>query len=198
MHILAPLLVVCLAELCLARGSLASADCAGVLDDAARLACYDAAYRTPGQGAPRWSLYETTSALNDRRQVEAAIEALAPFEDRFGALVRASLHVACRDGSQQVWIHFGGAYFSEHAGGAVMTYRLDDAPARRRDFDIAEDRRSLGFWTSRAAGIFLTELEGSRSLVVRATPFRTKEATAAFDLTGLPGVLLQVREACAE
>ncbi|MGP1256031.1 MAG: hypothetical protein ACTS10_16540 [Kiloniellales bacterium] len=198
MHILATLLVVCVTGLCWARDGLASADCAGVLDDTARLACYDAAYRTAGQGAPRWSFYETTSALNDRREVEVAIVALAPFEDRFGALVRASLHLACRDANLQVWVHFGGAYFSEHTGGAVMTYRLDEALPRQRDFDIAEDRRSLGFWTSRAAGIFLTELQGSRSLVVRATPFRTNEATAVFDVTGLPGVLSQVREACAQ
>ena len=82
--------IFCFGSLGDAGDARAAADCAGILNDAARLACYDATYRTPGQGAPRWSLVETTSALEGRREAEAAVEALAPFEDRFGALVRAS------------------------------------------------------------------------------------------------------------
>ncbi len=197
-----PLHATCLAVFCFASfgdvgDAHAATDCAGIPSDATRLACYDATYREPGQGAPRWSLVETVAALDDRREAEAAVEALAPFEDRFGSLVRASLHLACRDGGLQVWVHFGGAYFSEHAGGTRMTYRLDDGPPRQRDFAIANDRRSLGFWTGRAAELFLKEFAGRQILTVQATPFRTNRATAVFDLTGLPAALRRVRDICA-
>ncbi|WP_119165181.1 hypothetical protein [Algihabitans albus] len=176
--------------------AVASTDCAGIPDDAARLACYDSVYRAPGQETPRWALSETISALDDRREVEMVLDAVAPFEDRFGELVRASLHLACRGEEMQVWVHFGGAYFSEHAGGATMIYRLGDGAARRRDFAVANDRRSLGFWTGRAAGLFLGELEGQDRLTVQATPFRTNRATAVFDLAGFPAALRKLRAAC--
>jgi hypothetical protein len=172
------------------------AACAGIPDDAERLACYDAAWRTPAPAVTAWHLRETVSTWDGSSGVHASRTAEAPFTDRFGAPARASLNLACREGQMAVWVHFDGAYLDARDGGSRMTYRLDDDEARARDFQVSRDRRSLGAFTDRGARLLLAELEGHNRLVVRAAPFRTQTVTAAFDLAGMVEPLARVRAAC--
>jgi hypothetical protein len=206
------LLSTLLPALVLLSGAPAAANeaCARIPDDAARLACYDDAWRTPAQNAARWVVREEVSAFDGSAGLVAEIPAEAPFTDRFGAPARARLGLACREGGVQAWVHFGGAYMSDRVrqaadtgapppaglGGPRMSYRLDEGAPELREFQVANDRRALGFWTDRAARLFLDELAGHARLSVRAAPFRTQPVTAVFDLSRLPGVLRRVRTAC--
>lgn len=172
------------------------AACAGISDDAERLACYDAAWRPAAQAPAGWQLRESVSAWDGSPDLRASRLAVAPHTDRFGAPVRASLNLACREGALAVWVHFGGAYLDERDGGNRMSYRLDEEAPRAREFQVSRDRRSLGAFTDRGARLLLAELEGHDRLVVRATPFRTRTVTAAFELTGMAEPLARVRAAC--
>lgn len=180
-----------------ALGGQATADagCAAIPDDAARLDCYDRLYRD-AQGPPAWAVWETHDPLSGATGLRAALPAEAPFADRFGDPARAHLYLACEGGGLAVWVRFGGAYLDPRDGGTRMTYRLDGDPPKARDFQLSQDRRGLGAFTARSAGLLLDELEGRRRLVVRATPFRTSTVTAAFDLSGLARPLARVRAAC--
>lgn len=200
-----------------ATDTAASEACAPIADDAARLACYDAAWRTAEQRRPAWVVRPAVSAFDGSAGLVAELPAEAPFTDRFGAVARARLVLACREGTLRVWLHFGGAYVSERApaslggdapaeasrpgvpevAGPRVRYRLDEEAPRVREFQVANDRRALGFWTDRAARLFLAELQGHRRLTVRATPFRTRTVTASFALDDLPQVLERLRAACA-
>jgi hypothetical protein len=176
----------------------AEAACSEIPDDADRLACYDRTFGGPPEAG--WAVWRETSAMDGSAGLVAARAADAPVADRFGTLVRARLHLACREGALAVWIHFGGAYFDDRTGGDV-TYRLGEAAPANRAFQVAADRRSLGFWSDRAARLFLAELDaaeraGAARLVVRAQPFRTRAATVAFELSGLAEPLARVRGAC--
>ncbi len=201
-----------------ATDAAASETCAAIADDAARLACYDAAWRTADQRRPAWVVRPAVSAFDGSAGLVAELPASEPFTDRFGSVARARLGLACQEGTLRVWLHFGGAYVSERApaslgddtpatdeasrsgasavAGPRVGYRLDDDAPRLREFQVANDRRALGFWTDRAARLFLAELEGHRRLTVRATPFRTRTVTASFALDGLSEVLERLRAAC--
>lgn len=158
------------------------ADCAAILDDATRLACYDRLFRT---GAAPAEVDAVT--IESERLIPALPTGRRP----------AEMIVACESGVLTVQFRFAGQLVSVSGGIAPVTFQVDQNATIVRTLPASADNTAAGFWTTRESAAFLDTLVGGRNLKVRMTPVRQRSLTVDFRLDERAGEIEDVRKACA-
>lgn len=192
-------IVLCMAPLPAAADPAA---CARIAEDAARLACYDAAFppraAQPASGSrSQWQSTAAASLLPGHSNRVVARESTDDIRCRWINPRPVKLVIQCKDNVTSVAFETG-CYMtsSQYRSYGHVTYQLDDQPPRVADMVAGTDSRSLGFWSGDAAIPFLRELVGKARLAVKMTPYAEDPVSASFDLGGMAEAIAPVREEC--
>ena len=174
------------------------AQCVGMPEDQARLACYDLAagrQRAPEGAVGRWVVSESVNPVDDSKTVVAVLEATEGLS-KYGKPVE--LYARCQSNLLDVFISWGqylGDDTSHRANQKDLTMRIGDEKAFPARWGISTDGTAT-FATSTSKMHFLKGLEQAHSLVVRITPYGSIPVTAIFDITHTAEALRPVMEAC--
>lgn len=163
-----------------ALGQETGESCAAIADDAQRLACYDAVFRS-GPGEP-------AAAIN--LQSEQLIPA------RPSGRQPATLALACIEGAPEVRFAFAGQLMSATGDIAPLTLQVDQGPTQVRTMQAAEDNLSLSFSSDRDTAAFLDSLDGGTVLKVRMTPVRQRSLNVTFRVGAVLSEIAALRETC--
>lgn len=177
------------------------ARCLTIENSLDRLACYDeeAGYapevqeETTGNGD--WRVRTETSKIDDSDNVWVSLssqeQTSCPYKSG-----SHSIHIACRENSTNLWIHFGDCFMSSIQGKGRVTYRLDSEKAQTQQFRESNNNMALGLWSGGQAIPFIKKMIGHDRLIVRATPFSDSTVTAEYRISGLDEAVKPLREAC--
>ncbi len=179
------------------------AECLGIVDEAARLTCYDDVngYQSPkDESAPvadpgAWTVKSEFSKIDDSANVFMMLQSKDETNCRYKTGTH-TLMIACRENTTSMWITFGGCFMSSIQGKGRVTYRLDGDPAQKARFRESNDNMALGLWNGGSAIPFLKRLLGHDRLLVRATPFSDSTVTGEYDIKGIDTAIAPLREAC--
>lgn len=197
--------VIAAATLCLvgqpAAAETGIARCLTIGNSLDRLACYDqeAGYgpevREEAIGTGDWRVRSETSKIDDTTNVWVSLLS----EDQTSCPYKSgnhSIHMACRENSTNLWIHFGDCFMSSIQGKGRVTYRLDSDKAQTQNFRESNNNMALGLWSGGQAIPFIKKMMGHDRLIVRATPFSDSTVTAEYRISGLEEAVRPLREAC--
>ena len=81
-------------------------------------------------------------------------------------------------------------------GYGTITYRIDDQPARKKEFGESTNNEVLGLWNGGTAIPFIKSLFGAETLRVRAMPFNESALETTFSVAGLTEEIGPLRKAC--
>jgi len=179
------------------------ADCATIEADLDRLACYDrASGRTPvtaptdtgSSGA--WAFETEKSDFKDTTDVFLSTKtendlSCGTFDRGPGQLI-----LRCMENTTAAMLITSCHMASGFSGYGQVEYRVDDRPAKTRNFDESTDNSALGLWDGGSAIPFIKELIGGTTLIMRFTPFNESPTTARFDISGLESALEPLRNEC--
>jgi type VI secretion system protein VasI len=143
-----------------------------------------------------WNVEEERSKIDDSTNVYARLESIEPIHSKLGRPYPMEIMVACRERKTAIFIVFAGHFMSSHAGGGIVTYRIDSRPVQRKEFANSSDHKALGLWSGAQSIPFIKELIGASKLLIRATPFSETPVTAEFDISGAEDALSPLRKAC--
>lgn len=175
--------------------------CAAVSSDAARLECYDLLFKkaviSPSAAeSGKWQITEEVSLIDDSKNVFLSLLSEKKHRGRFGQLKHSTVVITCRENTTSMWVSFAGQFMSDNQGGGRVTYRIDNADARTKEFRESNSNEALGLWSGRASIPFIKEFLGASTLLIRATPYNESAVTATFDIRGLPDAIAPLRESC--
>ncbi len=179
------------------------AKCLEIVDEAARLDCYDDAhgYHSPkDESAPvadsgAWAVQSELSKIDDSTNVFMTLQSEEETNCRYKTGTH-TLMIACRENTTSMWITFAGCFMSSIQGKGRVTYRLDGDPAQTARFRESNDNMALGLWSGGSAIPFLKRLLDHDRLLVRATPFSDSTVTGEYDIKGIDTAIAPLREAC--
>ena len=140
-----------------------------------------------------WRVRTETSPLDDSTSVFLRTSG-TPIQGPYGEDVIPRLHIRCVENSTAVYIHFGGHFMSDYLHGRV-DYRIDDTPARHRQFSESNSHEALGLWHGTGIG-FIKSLFGHDELYVRATPHSESWVSTTFRIGGLEEEITPLRHSC--
>ena len=163
------------------QGQETGESCAGMADDAARLACYDSIFRADPPAAPEGSL-----SYESERLIPARPSGRAP----------ATFAVACVAGKPQVSFGFAGQLVSATGDIAPVTLQVDQRQTLVRTMQSTESNTRLTFANDRETQAFLDYLAGGRALEVRMTPIGQRSLTVNFRLTEALDEIAALRDSC--
>lgn len=164
-----------------ARAQQTPEQCAPIVEDAARLACYD-------------SIYRPTGPVGDASSVVIASERMIPA--RPTGREPATMTVACESGSLSVSFAFANQLVSNTGDIAPVTLQVDQNATAVRTLRANADNTALSFGTAQETRAFLESLEGGRNLKVRMTPVRQRSVTVDFRLPEHADGIAAVRAVC--
>lgn len=182
----------------------APTSCASMSDDSARLACYDAIYKTPNAStddastAPtQWEKTVDSSALTDEKSVFLRIESTETIPGRFGGYTRpATLFLRCQENTTSAIFSFNDQHMADFQSYGIVEYRVDNQPLQKVRTNESTNNKSLGLWSGGRSIPFIKQLIGHDKLVVRATPYGESPITVTYPISGLDQVLPELRETC--
>lgn len=175
--------------------------CLAIENSLNRLGCYDeeAGYdpdvREESVGSGEWRVRTETSKIDDTTNVWVSLQS----EEQISCPYKSgshSIHMACRENSTDLWIHFGDCFMSSIQGKGQVTYRIDAQKAQTQNFRESNNNMALGLWSGGQAIPFIKKMFGHDRLIVRATPFSDSTVTAEYRISGLEEAVAPLREAC--
>lgn len=156
------------------------AACAAIADDADRLACYDAVFRTAAA--------ETGDAV--------ILESEGLIPARPSGREPATVTIACKAGEVAAIFGFAGQLVSVTGRNAPLTLQVDQNATKVRTLAASEDNTTLRFTTSFDTRDFLDSLRGGSSLRVRLTPVGMRSLTMIFRIDGRLAEIQHLRDSC--
>lgn len=172
------------------------AQCVGMVEDQARLACYDLAagrQRAPEGGAGGWVVSESVNPVDDTKTVLAVLVATEG-RSKYGKPIE--LFVRCQSNLIEVFISWGqylGDDTSHRARQKDVTMRVGDEEAFQRRWGVSTDGTAT-FYPQ--AIQLLKNSVAANKLVFRLLPYGSVPLTATFDTTGMAEALRPVMETC--
>lgn len=178
--------------------------CTSIRDGIGRLACYDKVSGfVVGAPAPaaavdtlHWSVLESTSPIDDSKNVIIRTSSKAGIVDQHGQRTNMTLAMACRENTTSMWIDFGGLFMSDIQGFGDLTFRVDTRKAQTKGLTASTDHKALGLWNGGSAIPFAKSLFEGEKLYVAATPYGESQVSDTFDVSGLEKVIEPLRAAC--
>ena len=174
---LLPLLTVYAPAMAQTTGS----QCTAIAADTERLACFDAAFTTPGADA-------------DGSQVVFESEQLIPAKPN--GRRPATITVACTEGQLSVAFAFAGNTMSGLGNDAGITWQFDLQAARSRTLPVNAENTAVLLDNSRDALAFLQSVEGATNLTVRVTPVNSRSLSVRYRVDGFTDQVAPLRAAC--
>jgi type VI secretion system protein VasI len=179
------------------------AGCMAIDNAVNRLACFDelaksrkAVKQTDNPPTrSQWAVRVETSAIDDSKNVMMSVQSINEFSGKYGNLARASMNVACRENSTDVYFIFGDYFMSDHQEWGRATLRIDKNPAFSSSMKESTDNGALGLWNGTGVSL-LKSIFGKSKLLVRVTPFNESQVTAEFPIAGLEESIKTLRAAC--
>lgn len=138
-----------------------------------------------------WRVSRTQSAMDDSRGVTLVLEADNRTSATLGTTY-ASLFVACKENSTTIAIDWDTFVNNESV---PVTYRIDDAPATTRTWNVSTDYELTGRWNGTGIDLIRQLAEADR-FVVEVTPYGDGVQQARFNVSGLDTHLPDLAEAC--
>jgi type VI secretion system protein VasI len=187
-----------------ASAQSSGAGCAAVEDGQARLACYDALFRTeattetPAGSTGKWTVRRETSRLTDKVEIFMTVESDQIVPSRFGGSgSRAALLLRCQDNTTAMTVWFGGRFMADSGGFDRVTYRIDDKPPVQGRWSASTNNEHMGLWSGGVSIPAIKSMFGARNFLLVATPFNESPITLDFKIGGLEAAIKPLREACA-
>jgi len=163
-----------------------------------RLNCYDGIFRpvdlAPSSG--NWDISTRTSALDDSKVVVIRVDSENNVRNRFGSVGPATFLARCSENTTSAFFTFAGEFMADIQSYGRIDYRVDDRPARNRNFTASTSNEALGLWRGSGSIPFLKEISDGSSLLIRVTPFNESPIELTFVIAGMEEALVPLREAC--
>ena len=159
------------------------AQCAPLADDAERLACYDALFRSAGA---------TDAPLGVTLESEQLIPA------RPSGRAPATITVFCEANILQVAFAFAGNTMSSLGRDTGITLQYDLARARSSTLPVNADNTAILIDNTADAMAFLDGLIGATNLTVRVTPASTRSLSVRFRVDAFAQEVAPVIAACGQ
>lgn len=177
--------------------------CAVMSDAGQRLLCYDGIFKetkSSEQASPavnaKWQLSTTKSKIDDSATTTVTLDSDDDFAGKYGGREKATMIIRCQENATSLYFIIGDHFLSDIQGYGEVTYRIDDRKAATKGFDVSTDNKALGLWSGGTAIPFVKQILGSKSLVIRVTPYSESAITATFDTSGADEAVKPVRENC--
>jgi type VI secretion system protein VasI len=180
----------------------AQEECKSIIDDQARLACFDLAYGvrtiapTDGPSPGKWQKSVQQSALTDEKTVVLRLSSDDEIRGQFGDTGPATLILRCLENTTSAYFLFNDHFLADIQGYGKVDYRLDQNTMRSANMDVSTDNKALGLWSGGKSIPFLKAMLGHSTMVVRATPFNESSVTVTFDISGIDGAIQELRDTC--
>lgn len=143
-----------------------------------------------------WDVSEGKSKLDDSKTVRIDTKSIQMRLNRYGQFRPLILTIICAENRTKTYISFAEHFMSDIQGKGRVDYRVDDKPAKHRNFRESNDHSVLGLWSGGASIPWLRELFGAKRLYVRATPFSESTVDGEFNVEGIEKVIMPLRKAC--
>jgi type VI secretion system protein VasI len=179
------------------------AGCAIIENSVNRLACFDELAKKRDVASPAivsekkgdWNVETETSKIDDTKNVFLSLTSENEFEGKYRDMKRATLYIACRERSTNVFFLFGDHFMADSGGFDEVTVRIGKQKARSIRMTASTDHGALGVWSG--SGVTLVKsMFGNERLLVRATPLSERAITAEFNIGGLESAIKPLRSAC--
>lgn len=158
------------------------AQCIGLADDGARLACYDGLFRDESG--------TQVAALSVTVQSEQLIPA------RPTGRAPATMTIACDGGVLSIAFAFAGNTMSALGNDAGLTLQSDLQAARSRTLPVDQSNTAILLDNTRDAVGFLDGLAGTTNLTARVTPVNSRSLSVRFRVDAIMEQVQPVRAAC--
>lgn len=180
----------------------AQEECTGIVDDNARLACYDLAFgakdttRDQRNEFGQWNKRVETSDMTDEKNVFLSLSSSNNIRGRYGKSGPAQLYFRCMENTTAVLVILNENFLSDIQGYGVVQYRLDKEPMNKIRMSASTDNEALGLWRGNQAIPFIKSVLDNKQLIIRATPYNESAVTATFDIRGIEAAIVELRETC--
>jgi type VI secretion system protein VasI len=165
-----------------AMGQSSGQQCAGIADDASRLACYDDIFRD--------------GAVEPTANLVLESEQLIPA--RPSGRATASFRLACVEGELDVSFAFAGQQMSATGDITAITLQVDQGATQVRTLQASDDNTAVRFGSALESSAFLDTLAGGTTLKVRATPVRQRSLNVTFRLDAALPEITALRQSCVQ
>ena len=156
--------------------------CAVIVADLDRLACYDALFRPAT---------DTGNGLSITFQSEQLIPA------RPSGRAPATMTVTCDAGNLTVEFAYAGNTMSALGRDAGMTLQYDLQAARSRTLPVNSNNTAILIDNTAESLAFLDSLAGANNLTTKVTPVNSRSLSVRFSLDGVLDAIAPVRASCS-
>ena len=176
--------------------------CVPIVDDAARLECFDKAFGAPADDAVspngEWKVRTETSRLVDRVDVYLSVQSSDVVPIDYGKPQRGSFEIRCLSNVTTAVFWVGGNYLSEHGIYGQLLYRVDDRASETTRADTTIDSERIGLLSGTTAIPFIRTLFGAERLLVSIRPVNQSDTPVEmeFNITGLEQAAAELRRSC--
>ena len=195
----------------LSGSALAHGDCPASMPDTLRLACYDAMHEvididgsagnasgSNSASSPEtvsdWRVEERVNRMTDTRDVFLVSEARDTIRCN-SRDVRPALILRCLSGETATILQTG-CFMSDTGDYPRVTYRIDDAAAIPRTFEISTDNMALANFREGNARAFIKRMLTADVIAIQFMPFNDNPKISEFDISGLREAIAPLRESC--
>lgn len=146
------------------------------------------------EAAPgRWSVDETTSALDDSKTYVATLESANRVPNAIGREETVTLIIRCKGGTLAAYAAWPRYFGSDPV---AVAWKLDDGPIVHDTWDVSSSGKSLGFFDQGLTLTLIHKLRSAHRLVMQASPYEAGSLEAVFDLGGVAEVADHALTAC--
>lgn len=171
--------------------------CSKIVDDVARLACFDSHFveKTTQTTKGAWKVDTEVSRIDDKTNVFMRLESDDLIRGRFSGAGPMVLNIMCRENTTDLSIYFNGLHMSDYQYGTV-TYRLDKDKAKQKRMVESTSNEHLGLWGGGNSIPFIKAMFGKSQLLIEATPYGENSVAASFNISGIGEAIEPLRKAC--
>lgn len=159
----------------------AGLECVGIAADQERLACFDAAFEKPADGATAPSV-----VFESQQLIPARPNGRAP----------ATITVSCETGTLQVAFAFAGNTMSALGNDAGITWQFDLQASRSRTLPVNAANTAIVLDKTADSVAFIQSMAGATNLTVRVTPVSSRSLTVRYRVDALAPQIAPVLAAC--